>query len=70
MNPSNTWYIVKQADGSCTITPTDPSTGDAGSGSAPEQIQFWGPFETQEAAIARRIGLIRAGKCQPVQPAQ
>ena len=29
-------------------------------------LQQWGPFETQGQAIAKRVGLIRAGKCQPV----
>lgn len=28
-------------------------------------LMQWGPFETQNQAIAKRIGLIRAGKCQP-----
>jgi hypothetical protein len=55
------WYIVKQPTGSCEIVQRD----------APEQEpqadeQTWGPFESQGEAIARRIGLIRAGKCQPV----
>ncbi len=31
-----------------------------------ETLQQWGPFETQNQAIAKRVGLIRAGKCQPV----
>ncbi|MEM6714570.1 MAG: hypothetical protein AAGD09_17225 [Cyanobacteria bacterium P01_F01_bin.56] len=26
----------------------------------------WGPYASQGDAIARRVGLIRAGKCQPV----
>ena len=30
----------------------------------PETIK-WGPFKTQNQAIAKRVGLIRAGKCQP-----
>jgi len=70
MNPSNTWYIVKQTDGSCRIAPTDPRTGATDRDSASEPVQVWGPFESQEAAIARRIGLIRTGKCQPIQAAQ
>ncbi|WP_442944889.1 hypothetical protein [Nostoc sp.] len=32
----------------------------------PEIIEQWGPFSSPEEAIARRVGLIRAGKCQPV----
>jgi hypothetical protein len=27
--------------------------------------KHWGPFSSREEAIAKRIGLIRAGKCQP-----
>jgi len=30
-----------------------------------EKPQTWGPFSSQEEAIARRVGLIRAGKCKP-----
>jgi hypothetical protein len=29
-------------------------------------MERWGPFDSQQEAIARRVGLIRAGKCQPV----
>jgi len=35
-------------------------------GSEEEIIQQWGPFETRGQAIAKRVGLIRAGKCRPV----
>ncbi|MDY7004776.1 MAG: DDE transposase family protein [Cyanobacteriota bacterium] len=31
----------------------------------PEVVETWGPFNSVEEAIARRVGLIRAGKCQP-----
>ncbi|MGB3789582.1 MAG: hypothetical protein WA949_16345 [Phormidesmis sp.] len=30
-----------------------------------ETLQQWGPFATQNQAIAKRVGLIRAGKCRP-----
>ncbi|MBD2092762.1 DDE transposase family protein [Microcoleus sp. FACHB-1515] len=50
------WYIVKQADGHCAIVPTPPA----------EKAEKWGPFESQGEAIARRVGLIRSGKCLPV----
>ncbi|MCY7273232.1 MAG: DDE transposase family protein, partial [Phormidesmis sp. CAN_BIN44] len=33
---------------------------------ASTQREQWGPFESQGVAIARRVGLIRAGKCKPV----
>ncbi|MBW4664200.1 MAG: hypothetical protein KME01_08375 [Chroococcus sp. CMT-3BRIN-NPC107] len=52
------WYIVKLSPGNCEIISTEPSTT--------EVEQQWGPFSSKEEAIARRIGLIRAGKCQPV----
>lgn len=55
---SSAWYIVKQQDATCKIIEVDPST--------PPTIEpHWGPFENQQQAIAKRVGLIRAGKCQP-----
>ena len=49
------WYILKQPSGTCAIAlqPTQ------------DAVETWGPFATQDEAIARRVGLIRAGKCQP-----
>jgi hypothetical protein len=59
MNESEaaTWYIVKSVDETCEIQPLLPAepTG-----------EVWGPFDSRETAIARRVGLIRAGKCKPV----
>ncbi|MGJ5675675.1 MAG: DDE transposase family protein [Nostochopsis sp.] len=55
-------YIVKRPAGNCEIIPSDEVTGDDN----PEIMEKWGPFESQGEAIARRVGLIRAGKCQPV----
>lgn len=52
------WYICKQASGVCLIISAD----DAEQKSA---LESWGPFATQNEAIARRVGLIRAGKCLP-----
>jgi hypothetical protein len=61
MTDSQTWYIVKRANGSCEILPSEQVEGeDSGS------MERWGPFDSQQEAIARRVGLIRAGKCQPV----
>ncbi|MDZ7956494.1 MAG: DDE transposase family protein [Aulosira sp. DedQUE10] len=54
------WYIVKRPAGNCEIVP-DLVVGEA----HPDIIEQWGPFTSQGDAIARRIGLIRAGKCQP-----
>ncbi len=28
-------------------------------------LKRWGPFSTKSQAIAKRVGLIRAGKCKP-----
>ncbi|MEB3338482.1 MAG: hypothetical protein VKJ46_13525 [Leptolyngbyaceae bacterium] len=55
MSDSQTWYIIKQPDGHCEISPTPQA-----------KLEQWGPFDSQGEAIARRVGLIRAGKCQPV----
>ncbi|BAY94623.1 MULTISPECIES: hypothetical protein [unclassified Tolypothrix] len=59
-NSTENWYVVKRPAGNCEIV----SNLDAGT-SEPEIIEKWGPFSSQGDAIARRIGLIRAGKCQP-----
>ncbi|MDZ8066489.1 MAG: DDE transposase family protein [Nostoc sp. DedQUE08] len=61
MSNSQTWYIVKRSAGNCEIISSDQVGGDN-----LEIIEQWGPFSSQEEAIARRVGLIRAGKCQPV----
>lgn len=71
------WYIVKQASEECKIISgqaleaskqTESSPSDKlGQPSEPEHLMQWGPFETQNQAIAKRIGLIRAGKCQPAK---
>ena len=56
MNERQNWYIVKQADGTCDIVNTKEK---------PSNLENWGEFKTQEEAVAKRVGLIRAGKCQP-----
>ncbi|MBW4581618.1 MAG: hypothetical protein KME42_18760 [Tildeniella nuda ZEHNDER 1965/U140] len=64
MSDTEAWYVVKQANGQCVIL----------SGNDVEPLQkteessaseHWGPYDSQQEAIARRVGLIRAGKCQP-----
>ncbi|MEC4815223.1 MAG: DDE transposase family protein [Scytonema sp. PMC 1069.18] len=62
MTNTQTWYIVKRPVGNCEIVPSDQITEDDN----PDIIEKWGPFESQGEAIARRVGLIRAGKCQPI----
>ena len=61
MTNTQTWYIVKQSEGHCDIISSDRITEER---SAIQER--WGPFNSQQEAFARRIGLIRAGKCQPV----
>lgn len=53
-----TWYIVKNPDQSCAVT-EDQTIAETAE-------EKWGPYSTRDEAIAKRIGLIRAGKCQPV----
>lgn len=60
---SETWYIVKQPGGHCDILPSSQVSSEAEANPATKQ---WGPFDSQAEAIARRVGLIRAGKCQPL----
>ena len=57
------WYIVVCEDGHCNIVsveegqpPPDRNT---------RERDVWGPFQSHDGAIARRIGLIRSGKCKP-----
>ena len=54
------WYIVKQAGEKCQILSAQTLNALEG-----HNLQRWGPFKTQSQAIAKRVGLIRAGKCQP-----
>jgi hypothetical protein len=62
MSDSQTWYIVKRPEGQCEIVPSE----DAENKESPDVTERWGPFNSQQEAIARRVGLIRSGKCQPV----
>lgn len=58
---TKTWYIVKINAGTCEILPDDRIADLEETDTA----ERWGPFASVEEAIARRVGLIRAGKCQP-----
>lgn len=53
------WYVVKVASKNCQIV-TEAELD------AVTATEKWGPYSTQGEAIAKRVGLIRAGKCQPV----
>jgi hypothetical protein len=61
MSDTQSWHIVKRTAGHCEIVPSNEATEDDN----PEIIEQWGPFTNEGEAIARRVGLIRAGKCQP-----
>ncbi|MEL6158344.1 MAG: DDE transposase family protein [Cyanobacteria bacterium J06623_5] len=69
MKEKESWFIVKQPSGQCAICSAQSleeqniASKDEKAGNA--DIEQWGPFETQNQAIAKRVGLIRAGKCQP-----
>ncbi|MGC9524217.1 MAG: DDE transposase family protein [Limnospira sp.] len=59
--PQN-FYIVKRPAGTCDILSgdrVDPKTED------PDIVKCWGSFDSSGEAIARRVGLIRAGQCRP-----
>ncbi|MEC4985437.1 MAG: DDE transposase family protein [Oscillatoria sp. PMC 1068.18] len=62
MGNTQSWYIVKSKNGSCQIVARE--TVDSKK-QAPDNRECWGPFASPGEAIARRVGLIRAGKCQP-----
>jgi hypothetical protein len=68
MTELNTWYIVKRPEGNCEILAAselqDFELTDENQNTS--KTERWGPFDSEAEASARRIGLIRAGKCQPV----
>ena len=61
MSDPEAWYVIKQANQHCTIVPA--SQVDEPEASQAEER--WGPYDSEQEAIARRVGLIRAGKCKP-----
>lgn len=65
MSEMETWYVVKQETGECAIVPAAQlsTISEQSETSSKEQ---WGPYPSQAEAIARRVGLIRAGKCKPI----
>ncbi len=56
------WYVVKQPEGPCLIV----LEKDLENSKPSESAEQWGPFDSEGEAIARRVGLIRSGKCKPV----
>lgn len=65
MSESIQWFVVKQANGQCAIASGSAVDSAEESQAEPEPAEQWGPFASQPEAISRRVGLIRAGKCQP-----
>lgn len=71
MDTSENWYVIRTDSGQCAIAHANGS--DKGSLLTPDNqpvqvhpdTEQWGPFNSQAEAIARRVGLIRAGKCMP-----
>lgn len=68
MSQSEQWYIVKQSEGQCDLVAASELENKTNSSEPkpPETTERWGPFNSEGEAIARRVGLIRAGKCKPV----
>ena len=61
MADAQNFYIVKRPAGNCEIV----SANSVPNGKDSQIVERWGPFESPDEALARRVGLIRAGKCQP-----
>ncbi|MEM8719210.1 MAG: hypothetical protein AAGE84_07855 [Cyanobacteria bacterium P01_G01_bin.39] len=56
---SEFWYVVQQQDQTCQVVSFASEQT-----KTPEQKQ-WGHYLSEQEAIAKKIGLIRAGKCKP-----
>jgi len=61
MAESQKFYIVKRPTGNCEIV----SANSVPDNQESQIVEQWGPYESADEAIARRVGLIRSGKCQP-----
>lgn len=53
------WHVVQQPEGNCEICNQSELS------QVSETPQNWGPFTSRTKAIAKRVGLIRSGKCLP-----
>ena len=58
----NFWYVIKQKDDTCEVVELKHPEN------TPKQSyeSQWGGFKSEQQAISKKIGLIRAGKCKPV----
>ncbi|MGB7442917.1 MAG: hypothetical protein WA919_17780 [Coleofasciculaceae cyanobacterium] len=62
MNTSQTWHIVKfNNNAQCHIL----ASAQVKDKPASEIEEKWGPFGSQQEAFSKRVGLIRARRCQP-----
>ncbi len=59
MSDAKFWYVIKLEDETCSIESFDTEQT-----KTPER-ERWGSFKNEQEAIAKKIGLIRAGKCKP-----
>jgi hypothetical protein len=57
---SEQWFICKRDNNICEIVKTDSKD------EISDAVEIWGAFASQGEAIAKRVGLIRSGKCQPL----
>ncbi|EKQ68446.1 hypothetical protein OsccyDRAFT_2980 [Leptolyngbyaceae cyanobacterium JSC-12] len=65
MSKTEEWYVIKLTNGQCTVLSASQLQISNVDNSPTEPAEKWGPFNSQAEAIARRVGLIRAGKCEP-----
>jgi hypothetical protein len=56
------WYIIKRLNQTCEVI----SGQDLAKVPPDSILEQWGSFSSQGEAIAKRVGLIRANKCQPL----
>lgn len=60
LTESSGWYVVKLTeDQPCEVVAAEAVPAES------DYIKRWGPFASQPDAMAKRVGLIRAGQCQP-----
>ena len=57
----SSWYVIKQEDETCKVVELKQAA------KTPKQSEKsqWGGFKSEQEANAKKIGLIRAGKCKP-----
>jgi hypothetical protein len=57
---SEQWVICKHDNNICEIVKSNTKD------EITDTVEVWGAFVSQREAIAKRVGLIRSGKCQPL----